>query len=125
MGYVRDGTSFLIVSSPDAPKDRNLRGNPKVALNLDLDGDAEEHSVLTIEGVAELEAAPPGRPAPLSEAETSAYVEKHLESMRWAGLTPEQTFADFSTVIRVTPCRAWLLRRNPRSRATSESSSRS
>jgi hypothetical protein len=25
--------------------------------------------------------------------------------MRWAGLTPEKTFADFSTVIRVTPTR--------------------
>jgi hypothetical protein len=108
---------------PDAPKARNLRGNRKVALNLDLD--AETHSVLTIEGVSELEAAPPGRPAPVSEAETSAYVEKHMESIRWAGSTPEQTFADFSTVIRVTPSRAWLLRKNPRSRATSESRSRS
>jgi PPOX class probable F420-dependent enzyme len=106
VGYVWDGARFLIISKPGITKVRNLRDNPRVALHLDLDGDAEEFSVLTIEGVAEMDAAPPGRPAPLSEGEISAYVAKHLESMRWAGVTPEETFADFSTVIRVTPTRA-------------------
>jgi hypothetical protein len=61
---------------------------------------------VTIEGIATLSSAPPGEPAPLGAGETSAYVEKHLEPMRWAGSTPETTFADFSTVIRVTPTRA-------------------
>ncbi|MFC9977464.1 nitroreductase/quinone reductase family protein [Spirillospora sp. NPDC127200] len=106
VGYVWDGAAFLIISNPAAPKIRNLRANPKVTLHLDLDRDAERFSVLTIEGVAELEPAPPGGPAPLSEREVSAYLDKHLESMRWAGLTPEQAFADFSTAIRVTPIRA-------------------
>ena len=106
VGYVWDGARFLIISKPGIAKVRNLRDNPRVALHLDLDGDAEEFSVLTIEGVAELDPARPGEPAPLSEGEISAYVEKHLESMRWAGVTPEETFADFSTVIRVTPTRA-------------------
>ncbi|MEV4161786.1 nitroreductase/quinone reductase family protein [Nonomuraea dietziae] len=106
VGYVWDGVRFLIISNPGAPKIRNLRDNPKVTLHLDLDGNAERFSVLTIEGIAELEPAPPGGPAPLNEREVSAYLEKHLESMRWAGLTPEQTFADFSTAIRVTPSRA-------------------
>ena len=73
---------------------------------MDLDGDAEEYSVLTIEGVATVDPAPPGDSAPLGEAEVAAYLEKHLESMRWAGITPEETFADFSTVIRVIPTRA-------------------
>jgi PPOX class probable F420-dependent enzyme len=106
VGYAWDGTTFVIISRPDAPKVRNLQANPKVALHLDLDGDAEKHSILTIEGIAALSSAPPGESAPLSADETSAYVEKHRESMRWAGLTPETTFADFSTVIRVTPTRA-------------------
>jgi PPOX class probable F420-dependent enzyme len=106
VGYVWDGTTFLILSNPDAPKVRNLRANPRVSLNLDLDSDAEHHSVLTIEGTAELSPAPPGGSAPLTEQEVTAYLDKHLESMEWAGLTPEQTFADFSTAIRVTPTRA-------------------
>ncbi|MFC6019817.1 nitroreductase/quinone reductase family protein [Plantactinospora solaniradicis] len=106
VGYVWDGAKFLIISKPGIAKVRNLRDNPRVALHLDLDGDAEEFSVLTIEGVARLDPAPPGEPAPLSEGEISAYLEKHQESMRWAGVTPEETFADFSTVIRVTPTRA-------------------
>jgi len=106
VGYVWDGATFLIISNPGAPKVRNLRGNPKVALHLDLDAAAETYSVLTIEGVAKLDPAPPGEPAPLSDGEISAYLEKHLESMRWAGVTPEETFADYSTVIRVTPSRA-------------------
>jgi len=106
VGYAWDGETFVIISRPDAPKVRNLRVNPKVALHLDLDGDAEKNSILTIEGIATLSSAPLGESAPLSAGETSAYVEKHLESMRWAGVTPETTFADFSTVIRVTPTRA-------------------
>jgi PPOX class probable F420-dependent enzyme len=106
VGYAWDGTTILIISNPGAPKIRNLRGNPKVALHLDLDDGAEAHSVLTIEGIADREDAPPGQPAQLSEKEVSAYLDKHLESMNWAGLTPEDTFADFSTVIRVTPTRA-------------------
>ncbi|GAA1211869.1 pyridoxamine 5'-phosphate oxidase family protein [Pseudonocardia alaniniphila] len=106
VGYAWHDTTFVILSRPGAPKVRNLRANPKVALHLDLDGDAENHSVLTIEGIAALSFAPPGESAPLSASETSAYVEKHLESMRWAGVTPEETFADFSAVIRVTPVRA-------------------
>ncbi|MBE1485352.1 pyridoxamine 5'-phosphate oxidase family protein [Plantactinospora soyae] len=105
VGYVWNGTKFLVISKPGIAKVRNLRHNPRVALHLDLDADAEEFSVLTIEGVAELDPAPPGGSAPLSPDEVSAYVAKHLESMRWAGVTPEETFADFSTVIRVTPTR--------------------
>ncbi|WP_433285150.1 nitroreductase/quinone reductase family protein [Pseudonocardia sp. CA-142604] len=106
VGYAWDGETFVILSRPDAPKVRNLRANPRVALHLDLDGEAEKHSILTIEGVAELSSASPGGSAPLDAGEASAYVAKHLESMRWAGITPESTFADFSTVIRVTPSRA-------------------
>jgi PPOX class probable F420-dependent enzyme len=106
VGYVWDGARFLIISNPGAQKIRNLRDNPKVALHLDLDRNAEQFSVLTIEGIAELEPAPPGGPAPLNEQEVAAYLDKHLESINSAGLTPEEAFAELSTAIRVTPIRA-------------------
>ncbi|MGP4022955.1 pyridoxamine 5'-phosphate oxidase family protein [Actinomadura sp. 3N407] len=105
VGYVWNGTTFLIISAPGTPKVRNLRGNARVALHLDLDTGSEDHSVLTVEGVAELDHAPPGGLAPVSEAEVSAYLEKHLETMNEVGMTPEEVFAEFSTAIRVTPTR--------------------
>ncbi|TDE08122.1 nitroreductase/quinone reductase family protein [Jiangella asiatica] len=106
VGFVWDGESFLILSQPGQAKVRNLGGNPRVSLHLDLDGEAERNSVLTVEGVATVDPAPPGGSARLSEDEAAVYVERYLESMEWAGTTPEATFADFSTVIRVTPTRA-------------------
>ncbi|GIG85986.1 pyridoxamine 5'-phosphate oxidase family protein [Plantactinospora endophytica] len=106
VGYAWNGQTFLILSKPGIAKVRNLRRNPRVAMHLDLDTEAEEYTVLTIEGIAELDAAPPGVPAPLTRDEVTGYLDKHLESMRWAQVTPEQTFADYSTVIRVTPTRA-------------------
>lgn len=106
VGYVWDGSRFLIVSAPGTPKVRNLRANPKVAMHLDLDTTSEDYSVLTIEGVAELDPAPAGRPAPLSEEERSAYVDRHREAIDSAGLTPEEAFTELSTVVRVKPTRA-------------------
>ncbi|MFB4316511.1 pyridoxamine 5'-phosphate oxidase family protein [Actinomadura sp. 21ATH] len=106
VGYTWDGHTFLIISAPAAPKVRNLRGNPRVALHLDLDTADEEHSVLTIEGIAELDQAPPGGPAPLTGDEVAAYLEKHREAMDGAGMTPEEAFTELSTVIRVRPTRA-------------------
>lgn len=106
VGFVWDGGTFLILSQPDTPKVRNLRHNPKVALHLDLDSNAELHSVLTLEGVATLHPAPDGGSAALTAEESAAYVERYRESMDGAGFTPEQTFSMFSTIIRVTPTRA-------------------
>jgi PPOX class probable F420-dependent enzyme len=108
VGYLWDGATFLILSRPGAPKVRNVRGNPKVALHLDLDGDVDSFSVLTIEGLATLESASADRRAPLTGSESAAYVDRYRESMEWAGTTPEETFADYSTVIRVVPARARL-----------------
>ncbi|MDX3003448.1 pyridoxamine 5'-phosphate oxidase family protein [Kribbella solani] len=103
VGYVWDGMTILIVSRPDTPKIRNLSKNPRVALHLDLDA---EGGVLTIEGRAEVTHAPPGGAAQLTEAETAAYLAKHLESMTWAELTPAEFFADYSSVIRIAVTRA-------------------
>ncbi|TDC41069.1 TIGR03667 family PPOX class F420-dependent oxidoreductase [Actinomadura sp. KC345] len=106
VGYVWNGMTFLIISAPGAPKVRNLRGNARVALHLDLDTGSEDHSVLTIEGEAELDHAQAGGLAPLTEDEVSAYLEKHREAMDGAGMTPEEAFTELSTAIRVAPTRA-------------------
>lgn len=105
VGFVWDGAGFLIISEPGSPKVRNLRGNPKVALHLDLEKDARDGGVLTLEGAATLRVPPSGAPAPLTEAERAAYLDRYLVVMRGAGLTPEETFAQYSAVIRVTPTR--------------------
>lgn len=100
VGFTWDGTRFVILSQPDAPKVRNVRMNGRVSLHLDTEADAVDGGVLTIEGTAELV---PGR---LTEPETSAYVAKYLHDMRAAGFKPEEALAAFSQVIRVTPTRS-------------------
>jgi PPOX class probable F420-dependent enzyme len=99
VGFVWDGARFLIISDPGSPKVRNLRGNPKVALHLDLDKDASDGGVLTLEGVATLETGPP------PDDEIAAYLDRHLDAIQAAGLTPAEAFAQLSAVIRVTPTR--------------------
>jgi PPOX class probable F420-dependent enzyme len=99
VGFMWDGTRLLIISRPDAPKIRNLGSNPKVALHLDTDEDADDGGVLTLEGEASVD------DAPLSEGEISAYVGKYLEIMRAEGITPDEALAEYSSVIRVAPVR--------------------
>jgi PPOX class probable F420-dependent enzyme len=100
VGFLWDGTSFLILSQPDTPKIRNLRRNPRVALHLDIDRQAEQDGgVLTLEGTATLDADP------LSDEDAAAYVRKYEETLRAAEMTPEELFAAYSALIRVTPTR--------------------
>ncbi|UGY92068.1 pyridoxamine 5'-phosphate oxidase family protein [Streptomyces gobiensis] len=100
VGFVWAGAGFLIISQPSAPKIRNLHSNAKVALHLDTEREAEDGGVLTLEGVATVDAAP------LSDDEASAYIEKYAEMMRAEGITPEEAFSEYSAVIRVTLVRA-------------------
>lgn len=100
VGFTWDSARFLILSQPDAVKVRNLQVNPKVALHFDTDADAEDGGVLTIEGTAELD------PGTIPESEASSYVAKYLNAMEANELTPDEAFAEFSQVIRVTPTRA-------------------
>jgi PPOX class probable F420-dependent enzyme len=100
VGYLWDGTGFLVITQPRAAKVRNLRANPRVALHLELDETAtDDGGVLSIEGTATVEPGPP--PA----AEAAAYVARYREEIDSQGLTAEAVFADYSTVIRVTPTR--------------------
>ncbi|WP_225993336.1 hypothetical protein [Actinomadura rudentiformis] len=57
-------------------RSRNLQGNAKVTLHLDTEQEAEDGGVLSIEGV-----------------------------MCAEGITPEEAFAEYSTLTRVMPAR--------------------
>jgi PPOX class probable F420-dependent enzyme len=95
-----DGASLWLRSQPHAGKVRNIEANPRVAFHLADDGHGG--NIVTIDGVATLEAEP-------SEV-VDAYLAKYEEPIR-GGLqtTPEQLAADYSTTIRITPkrTRAW------------------
>jgi PPOX class probable F420-dependent enzyme len=100
VGFLWDGTSFLILTAPRSQKVRNLRGNPRVALHLDIDRQAEEGGgVLTLEGTARLDGDP------MSDEEAATYAEKYADALRSAQMTAEEAFAELSAVIRVTPTR--------------------
>ena len=99
VGFWWDGASFLILTQPGSQKVRNLRGNPKVALHLDSDGQGGE--ILTLEGVAALGLTPPP-----GDVAVAAYLDKYRALIRSLGTTPEALLAEYATAIRVTPTRA-------------------
>ncbi len=87
-----DGEALLIFSRPDAPKVRNVAGNPQVALNFQKDA-----LVIAAKAVAS--------PDPPHPDEIAAYIEKYREGIPKVEPTPERFFAVYSTAIRVTPLR--------------------
>jgi len=92
-----DGSTILFYSQPNMPKLRNIAVNPKVALHLVGDPDAED--VITIEGVAAVDpGAPPADARPV-------YLEKYRSAIDGYGWTPVSMAADYSVAVRVTPTR--------------------
>ena len=92
-----DGTSLWIRSQAHAGKVANIAANPRVAFHLNSD----EHGgqVITIDGNAAFEDAPPGEVI-------DAYLAKYDDAIRNAlQMTPEQLAADYPTTIRITPTR--------------------
>jgi PPOX class probable F420-dependent enzyme len=100
VGFLWDGTRFLILSKPGDPKIRNLQGNPRVSLHLDLARDGEDGGVLTLECTGTV------NETPLDDGEIATYVERYREDIRTAGMTPEEALAELSAVIRLTPTRS-------------------
>lgn len=90
--FLWNGETLLIFSRPDAPKVRNVAGNPHVALNFQRDA-------LMIAAEAAVS------PDPAHSDEIAAYVEKYREGIPQVEPTPERFFAVYSTAIRVTPLR--------------------
>jgi PPOX class probable F420-dependent enzyme len=99
--FVWDGVSFLIYSMPSSQKVPNIRGNPRVSLNLD--GNGTGGGIVSIEGEARIDDGPP-------ILEVPTYVEKYTEMIRAMGAEPEPFAKEYSTSIRVTPTRRRIYR---------------
>lgn len=90
----------LVLSQPDTPKLRNLRANPRVALNLN--SDAEGGAVAVLRGTADLDGS-------VSTEQWDAYVAKYRDAMTRLDYTPESFRADYSHPVWIEPdsLRSW------------------
>ena len=109
--FLWDGESVLIYSRSNRQKLRNIRGNPRVGLNLNCS--ARGGDVVRVEGTAEMMDE-----APLVN-EVGEYVQKHRESIAHIGFDEDGFARAYCVAIRVTPTRwqVWLgpsTRRYPR-----------
>lgn len=92
-----DGATFLIWSQPQAQKLRNIRRNPKVALNFNTDPTGEVFAVFMGEAYID--------PNPAPAADRAAFLAKYADDIEFIGFTVEQMTAEFSILIRLTPAR--------------------
>jgi PPOX class probable F420-dependent enzyme len=90
-----DGETFLIYSQPNAHKLRHIARNPKVALNLDSDGQGGDIVVFTGEAHIAENALPAN--------EAVEYAEKYQEGIVDLGMSPEDFAHSYSVAVRVTP----------------------
>jgi PPOX class probable F420-dependent enzyme len=99
--FLRRGNELLMYSLPDTARVGNIVTNPKVALNLD--GNGQGGAIVTIEGTARIDHTV----APASEM--PEYVTKYRAFMDRNGWTPEVFAARYSTPLVVTMSRgrAW------------------
>lgn len=93
--FLRSGDEIVVASQPAKAKLRNVRANPRVALNLNSTRSGDDVVVLVGEAVVD--------GAGLSGAERAAYDEKYAEGMRSLDLSAEQFHAEYSVIVRVTP----------------------
>jgi PPOX class probable F420-dependent enzyme len=99
--FLRRDNELLIYSLPNTARVSNIQANPRVALNLD--GNGEGGAIVTLEGVAEIDASV------LPASAIPEYVSKYEAFMARNGWTPEVFANRYSTPIRVTLTRgrAW------------------
>lgn len=88
---------FVIYSLADSPRVRNLRQNPRVALNLD--GDGQGGAIATFEGTAELDDTGP------PSTDDAAYQAKYLALITGSGWTAASFARDYPQRVVVTPSR--------------------
>jgi PPOX class probable F420-dependent enzyme len=93
--FVQDGSTYLVYSTPNAQKIRNIQQNPKVALGFA--GDDEANSYAVIMGTAVIDDKAP----PIHQ--NAAYATKYAEGIPSINLTLESMARIFSTAIRITP----------------------
>jgi PPOX class probable F420-dependent enzyme len=93
-----DGEDVLVFSEPNAPKIRNIRRNPRVALNLD--GDGTGGGLVIIAGVARILLDSPDPPR------LTPYRQKYAHlSHNNLGIDVEEMLRRFSAAIVITPTR--------------------
>jgi PPOX class probable F420-dependent enzyme len=99
--FLWDDGEILVFSQPRARRMVNVRSNPRVAFNLETEGEGEH--VVSLEGEARLV---PG--APLVH-QVPAYVAKYGAAIVAMGSTPEEMGAEYSAAvrIRITRVRTW------------------
>jgi PPOX class probable F420-dependent enzyme len=98
--FVWDQGEFLVFSLAVTPRVRNIRANPRVALNLNSDPTADD--VVTFEGEARIvEAVPPPSGVP-------EFVAKYRHLMDENSWTVERYFTDYPLPIRIRPTRLRL-----------------
>jgi PPOX class probable F420-dependent enzyme len=95
--FVREGDEFVIYSSPDARKVKNVLANPKVALSYTESLDAEDYLVVMGEARIDKQPSLPSKHA--------AYHAKYANGIIDIGMTDESFDARFSVAIYVTPTR--------------------
>jgi PPOX class probable F420-dependent enzyme len=94
--FLYDG-DFLVYSLEGTARLRNIEANPRVALNLD--GNGQGGDIVTIEGEAHIDlATPPSTDVP-------AYQDKYAPFIARNEWTPEQFATDYPVPIRITPTR--------------------
>jgi PPOX class probable F420-dependent enzyme len=95
--FLWDGEEFLVYSKAGTARTRNIERNPAVALNLD--GDGQGGSIVTIEGraVIDLELPPP--------TDVADYAAKYQAKIDAYGWTLESFSHDYPIPIRVSPTR--------------------
>jgi len=94
--FLWESDRLITYSLPASPRVRNLRANPRVALNLNSDD--EGGAVVTMEAEAVLEDGPPA-------SEVPAYVAKYQALITAYGWTPESFARDYPQRIVITPTR--------------------
>lgn len=95
--FIQENDTFLIYSSPNAQKVRNIQANPKVALNYNPEPDAENFIVIMGDAVIDEDA-----PSPIHNG---AFFKKYEKGIETIGMTPDSYEQTFSLAIRVTPTR--------------------
>lgn len=95
--FVWQDGAFLIYTTPDSQKVRNIRANPKVAVNLDNTGGGSHYTVFMGEATVDANAPVP--------SQVPAYIEKYRQGIRDIGMTPESFDRTYSAAIRVKPGR--------------------
>jgi PPOX class probable F420-dependent enzyme len=96
--FLWDGSEFLIYSSKDGQKTRNIAVNPRVGLHLD--GNGQGGANVIFEGTARTDRDPAS-----VDAIPAAYAAKYEAQIEAFGWTAASLVRDYPHVVRVTPTR--------------------